>query len=35
MANYGNSKIWLIKDVIFDFDYESKKIGEQFDMNFV
>lgn len=35
MANYGNSKIWVIKDVLFDFDYETRKVGEQFDMNFL
>lgn len=24
MANYGNSKIWIVKDVIFDFDLSRK-----------
>jgi len=27
MANYGNSRIWIIKDIIFDFDLEKNKIG--------
>lgn len=27
MANYGNSRIWKIQDIVFDFDLEAKKIG--------
>lgn len=35
MANYGNSRIWVIKDIIFDFDLENNKIGKDNNMNFV
>jgi len=35
MANYGNSKIWIIKDVIFDFDLANTKISEESNLTFV
>jgi hypothetical protein len=35
MANYGNSRIWIIKDIIFDFNLESSKISEDKNENFI
>lgn len=35
MANYGKSRIWSIKDIVFDFDFENNKVGKDSNMNFI
>jgi hypothetical protein len=35
MANYGNSKIWIVKDVVFDINLETAKISDDNNLTFV
>lgn len=35
MANYGNSRIWIITEILFDFDLENTKIGKDNNTNFI
>ena len=29
MANYGNSRYWVIQEVVFDVNFDNKTIGEE------